>query len=414
MGAVLDFLNQRKEKWLSGKINNKMSESEVAKLKIQAEEKFSIDKWVSGAAKRASQLSLASHVCKFSHPDSKTSSVIETSSFSKDGYLRSGNVEYNKAPFKQDAYGNAAAIDVFEFLMTPLQDGKTVIEHLEKDSAEIQAELAVLIGQYTTIKSGLLAIKKEKQEISSDERIKQVFFPVGDTYHLLSLLTSSVMVSEMRERIEEIRKNARAARGIKNEQYGNDYSEISNLTVIGFGGTKPVNISALNNRNNGKAYLLSSCPPNLSSRDVARPRSDFFANTLRSARFGEWFRTLHNLLGRQQNNQEMRNKVKDTVTMIIDQVMISVYRLRQVEPGWSTQYNQLPLEQKIWLDEAYSEKRKKDEEWMDKIALSFARWIMHTYEKTLKDDSIQLGDGELAFLQGLIIVGLQEDKENWG
>ena len=94
--------------------------------------------------------------------------------------------------------------------------------------------------------------------------------------------------------------------------------------------------------------------------------------------------------------------------------MISVYRLRQVEPGWSTQYNQLPLEQKIWLDEAYSEKRKKDEEWMDKIALSFARWIMHTYEKTLKDDSIQLGDGELAFLQGLIIVGLQEDKENWG
>lgn len=414
MGAVLDFLNQRKEKWLSGKINNKMSESEVANLKIQAEEKFSIDKWVPDAATRASQLSMSSHVCKFSHPDSKTSSVIAMSSFSKDGYMRSGNVEYQKVEFKQDAYGNAAALDVFEFLMTPLEDGKSVIEHLEKDSAEIQTELAALKSQYTTIKSGLLAIKKEKQEIISDERIKQVYFPFGDTYHLLSLLTSSVMVSEMRERIEEIRKNAWAARGIKNEQYGNDYSEIPNLTIIGFGGTKPQNISVLNSKNRGKAVLLSSYPPSLSSRDVERPRSDFFANTLRSTSFGERFRTLHSLLGRQQNNLELRNKVKETATVIIDQVMISVYRLRQVEPGWSSPNNQLPSEQKIWLDEAYSEKRKTDEEWMDKIALSFARWIMHTYEKTLKNDSIQLGDGELAFLQGLIIVVLQEDKENWG
>ena len=55
--------------------------------------------------------------------------------------------------------------------------------------------------------------------------------------------------------------------------------------------------------------------------------------------------------------------------------------------------------------------RQEDDEWLEEISRSFARWIMHTYEKILKDGSVTLGDGELLFLQKQVAESLREEKE---
>ena len=85
-----------------------------------------------------------------------------------------------------------------------------------------------------------------------------------DSYHLLSVLSPSNLMFKLKERINlrfsDEAKTAREAR--KNNKYHQDgYSEVFNISVIGFGGTKPQNISVLNNQNGGTSYLLLSVPP---------------------------------------------------------------------------------------------------------------------------------------------------------
>lgn len=401
MGVILEFLSNRKEK---EKGENKKG-------------KFSLETWVPAAAKRAKELSLATHVCKFSHPDAKAMPIISSPSFENDGYLRSGNVNCSHVENVMDAFGNAAAIGVFNFLSVKMEDGRTIFEHLEADSKEIKEELSFFKDSYQELRRDFLAIKKSSEEIKSDERVKQVYFPLGDgQYHLLSLLTPSLIVSELRSRIIENVRERRASRDKNSEKYGQVWSEIYGLTEIGFGGTNARNVSVQNMYNGGKAYLLPSLPPTLAKRAITRPRRDFFTNTVQRNRFRQDFLYLHTLLASEHNNLAMRDQVKRVVQTIIDQVMVSVFQLQEVEAGWSAAsgHEQLSLAQKIWLDDAHTALRQEEGGWMEEIAHSFARWIMHTYERFLRDDRITLGDGELLFLQKQVTETLAEDKESLG
>lgn len=396
MGVILDYLNRRKEEEKDEK------------------GKFDITKWIPNAAKRAKQLSLATHVCKFSHPDAKTMPIISRQSYQNDGYLHSGNVEWMSSEHGIDAFGNATAMGVFKFLFLKMKDGRTILEHLEQDSEDIREELSFFKEQYPELRQAFLEIKKCNEEPASDERVKQVYFPLGDgQYHLLSLLTPSLIVRELKLRIIKMDRRRIAAKDKNNEEYSQDWSELYNLTEIGFGGNKPLNVSALNLSNGGKAYLLSSSPPSLVNREVIRPRKDFFANTLRRNSFKQDFQYLHTLLICDRNNLAMRDKIKRTIQSIVDQAMASSYQLRGLENGWSQKagHEQLPMVQKIWLDNLYAVVRQEDDEWLEEISRSFARWIMHTYEKILKDGSVTLGDGELLFLQKQVAEALREEKE---
>lgn len=152
---ITDFFTERKSAWLKKKISPALNESEKANLTQEAEEKFSLNFWVPDAVKRASQLSMASHPGKFSHPDAKTSSIIAKCQKANDGYLRSGNVEYDL-----DVFGNAAAMDVYKFLTLKMDDGKSILEHLEEDSTEVRSLFSIQTATYEDLKNGLLSVKQ--------------------------------------------------------------------------------------------------------------------------------------------------------------------------------------------------------------------------------------------------------------
>jgi CRISPR-associated protein Csy1 len=275
--GIQKFLDERKKLWLGSRIKKGMSDDEIAELEEQATEKFSLAKWLPDAAKRAKQLSMVSHPGKFTHPSAKVSPVIAAAEGKTDGFLRSGNVEVGL-----DVFGNAAALDVYKFLMTPLDDGITVLEHLERDSDTIRECFTIPTISYSEIAKNLLAVKSDNQTgETTSGRVKQVYFPVADDYHLLSILTPSNLMFEMKKRINNMRfsdeaKEARSARK-KDEIHRKGFSDIYDLTVVGYGGTKPQNISVLNNQNAGKAFLLSSLPPKLKQRRVSPPTENFFA-----------------------------------------------------------------------------------------------------------------------------------------
>ena len=410
---IPDFFAERKAAWLKARLKPSLSDEEQAQLQQEASEKFSPANWLPDAARRATQLTMVSHPGKFSHPSAKTSSVIAQSCSANDGYLRSGNVEY-----ELDVFGNAAAMDVYKFLSLQMDDGKTVLSHLEHDSAAIKPLFTLPTVSYESLKQGLTSIKQLDGSNKTDHLVKQVYFPVDDAYHLLSVLTPSGLLTQVKSRIDSIRfseetKQAKDSRK-KNEHHAQGHDDIYDLTVTAFGGTQPQNVSVLNSQNAGRAYLLASIPPTLKQRQIRLPTHNFFSNSLRVKQFKDNFQSLDKLIRTDVNNVHVRDGIKNTLKFIIDQVLQRAFRMRvNGEKGWSDteHYQSLPLAQRIWLDDAYLDQRENQEDWLDDVASDFARWILDSYEYLFKETYIKLSDHELREVRSIVEQAVSNDRE---
>ncbi|WP_298623869.1 type I-F CRISPR-associated protein Csy1 [uncultured Legionella sp.] len=391
--AINAFLSDRKAGWLKKKTSPGMTAEELMRVEQEANHIFSPECWLPDASKRAGWLSMVSHPGKFSHPAAKISPLIAESERSSDGFLRTGN-----ANAQLDILGNAAAMDVFKFLSLVLEDGQTILAHLECDTEVIKNEMKVSTMSYEVLRNGFLAIKKNPATTITSECVKQVYFPVADDYHLLSILTPSGLVYELRNRIHATRfsDEIKEARDNKRKNLYNEdgFDELYNLSMIGYGGTKPQNISVLNSNYGGKSYLLSSSPPDLSRQHVKRPKSNFFTNSLWTKKFENDFFKIHDLFTMDRNNEQIRKNRDEVVQTIIDDVIEHMWALRLAEHGWSENTN-LPDHQKIWLDESRKEERYTNETWLDDISSDFARWFIVTYEKLLGTKAVMLDDIDL-------------------
>lgn len=401
--AIQDFLNDRKGIWLKEKIKNNTNDEEKTLLEQQALDQFSLATWLPDAAKRAKQLSVVSHPGKFSHPSAKISPIIANAGRRADGLLRSGNVDAGL-----DVLG-AGAMDVYKFLNLTLQDGLTILAHLENKTQEIEQQLTIPAVPYREIEAGLLGIRQDDGEGNkTSSRVKQVYFPVDGGYHLLSVLTPSNVMYKVKERINTMRfsdeaKDAREAKKA-NKHHETGLSEIYGLSVIGFGGANKQNISTLNNQNHGEAYLLPSLPPELSARSIQAPKSNFFSNTLWAKAYEEDFQKLHSLLSSERNNIHIRRQRDWISRHIIYQVVDRLWMVRYLDPGWSQSenYQQLPRHQKVWLDQFYLSERNDSTDWLAAIKHDFARWFLTTYQLILDKKSLSMGDEQLSYYKTIL------------
>jgi len=406
--AIQDFLEMRKELWLKKKIKARSSEEEKIEFKQEANALFKLSTWLPNAAKRAKQLSLVSHPSKFTHPSAKTSAIIALKNYAADGYLRTGNVAV-----ELDVFG-AAAMDVYKFLIITLSDGQNILQHLEQQT-DIIAKQFTLSGSdisYDDIAVGLLAIKHtEATQTQTSERIKQVYFPIDDKenhYHLLSILTPSGIMYKLKERLNIMRfsEKTKQARAAKKKAVAHDegYSDIYGLAAIGFGGTKPQNISVLNSKNGGVANLLSSMPPILDKKHISSPKSDFFSCSVHTYFLKKDFQLLHKQLSNDTKNIHIKREIQWLIKHIIYQVVDQSWKIRSLDAGWSLaeRCQSLPHYQKIWLDQNYQIERSSDTKWLDKVKLEIARWFIQSYKKLLGDGVIHWDDTHLLQLKNII------------
>ncbi|RGD89219.1 MULTISPECIES: type I-F CRISPR-associated protein Csy1 [unclassified Acinetobacter] len=408
--SIYTFLNERKELWLKERIKKAENETVISELQKQANDKFSLNEWLPDAAKRVTQLSMVSHPSKFSHPSAKTSSVIAKVEQSNDGYLRSGNVDYSL-----DVFGNAAAMDVFKFLSLPLNEKFTVLDGFEQQDQALKTLITHAKLNFDTLSTEFLKIKVTDHSVKTDHLVKQVYFPVREAqYHLLSILTPSGLITRLKQSIDAIRfsedtKQAKESRK-KNEHHEIGYSDIFDLTVTGYGGTQPQNVSVLNSQNAGRAYLLSTCPPKFENRNIKLPSQDFFQQCLYWKRFGSEFESLQKYVTG-INNQHTRKKIKKILRQMVGDILFIAFCIRKNEKGWSKKehYQSLALKQKIWLDDAYLDVRETESEWRDEIARRTAKWILDSFEDFY--GSKLFGSPEIIELKGIVFEALDEDKE---
>lgn len=391
--VIVAFLSERKAAKLKG-----LSDFEQIK---KIEETFHPENWLIDAAKRAGQLSLVSHPSKFAHPSAKTSSIIFESKSITNSFLCSTNMQS-----ELDVFGNAAALDVYKFLSLILSNGKSVLAHLEENTDLIQEQFNFPSISFDELRDNFLAIKKGKSsKVRTSGQVKQVYFPVTDDYHLLSVLTPSGLMFALKEKIQAIRfseqtKLAREAER-NNAFHENGFDELYDLTVIGFGGTKPQNISVLNSKYGGTAYLLPSIPPSFKIRNFQIPNTDFFKNSIYPNLYKDSFEAFHRLIVANINNINIRDGRDNIIEFVIDEIIERSWKLRELDTGWSEKTN-LPMYQKIWLDNAFLEERENTDDWLTQVIKELAHWFLNSYEKVMGNNAELLRDDELREIRKLI------------
>ncbi len=409
--AITEFLDNKKQDYLKKNVKSGASEEDQYKFSQQAEEKYALENWLIDASTRAKQLSLTSHPAKFVHPNAKASSIIVKAKKANDGLLRSGNIDV-----ELDVFGNAAALDVEKFLRVELQDNKTVIQHLEENSDDIKKQFETRNTNYEEIRSGFMQIKHSDLEQTS-EQLKQVYIPVKDDYHLLSILNASGIIYKLKQRVNNLRFSEEnkilreELKKAKPAEINGKIIELYDLTSVGYGGTKPQNISTLNNQNGGVSYLLSSMPPILEKRQTQPPKNNFFDDCLWIGLFKRDFKQFHEVLSWRKNNKEIRDMRDGVVLNSITKLKRLVENIREINAGWSDSetYDGLALWQKIWLDNQYAEIRddkEQSQDYSNKAQSYFANWFIGHYKHTTKDYKL-LGDDDIEQIKKI----LKEEQE---
>ena len=397
--AIADFFAKRKEDWLKKRQKPSMDEEALFELKLECEKLFSLEEWLPKAAGRAGQISMSTHPCTFSHPSARknkngyVSPILSNATGDPDGYLRSGNVDV-----ETDALGNAAALDVYKFLTLKMDDGAALIEHIKNDSDLARSLLKIKAQSYETLKSGFMAMIDSSDDAVTSSKIKQVYFPIeNDQYHLLSVLMNSGIVFQMRHTIDGLRfgDEVKTLRELKRENKVSDdgFMEIYDITTIGYGGTKPQNISVLNNQNGGKAHLLSSMPPVIKKREVRFPKRNFFGESISAWELKETFTALDKIFKTDYNNKNIREGREYRYEQIIDMIILKLYRIREAaNEQYFEKSSQLKSHQKIWLlDE---ERRLGEEEWLEKLLKEIAAWFVRSFEEIVGKKIIVYGKAE--------------------
>lgn len=406
--AIDVFLSERKEAWLKKKITTSMLEHEIKETEQESEQLFSLNDWLPNAAKRAGQISMSTHPCTFSHPSARknkngyVSSVLSNIEHMNDGLLKTGNVKA-----ATDALGNAAALDVYKFLTLNMADGNALLTHIQQDTELARSLLTIKSESYENLKKGFLAMVESASESITSSKIKQVYFPVEDDYHQLSLLTNSGIVYELRSRLDKLRFSEEVKilrdKKRKNEFSVQGYGEIYGLTTIGYGGTKPQNISVLNNQNGGKAHLLSSLPPSIEKRHIHFPKSDFFVESFKQYEVADTFKALHKLFQVDHNNINIRAARDRYLQQVMDLIIEKMWAVRTVSQN---QYHQessnLSSHQKTWLHSNFVEQRERDEQWLDKLVHEISRWLSRRYEKVLGKQAVKLGEEERLLFANIV------------
>ena len=338
-----------------------------------------------------SKCRLASHVGKFTHPDIKVSLWNEAIAEASE-YISSASVQTEPDILTPAQYLGAAS-----FLLQPVtEEGQTVLEDLEAGGKMTAQELDTLQLDVEPLIQAVKEMKIRSREapFATDERMKQVYFPIGpDEYHLLSLMTAPGLMAEIKRRIREMSEQRRSSYDPKSSTYQNDCREVKNLTVVGFGGTKPQNISVLNSRQGGKFYLIPSLPPVWKEKEIYLPRKDFFMENLYYRRYTDIFLSLHQLFMQDRSNMEIRRRIHEKMADLADIAIGEAWKVRSCPNGWS-QMTSLPDSQKIWLDAAMAD-RSNHTQWIADIGQAFGRWFITSYERIKGKQAVILGDGEL-------------------
>ncbi len=421
---ILAYIDERKNNKLEKKEKEYQKELQaaadeqrsdiMAKYALEFQEikqEFTPHLWLADAAKRAKQISLATHALKFTHSAARGTNLLSNEYNPQPNYLETAIL----ATPAIDSVGNAAALDVAKLLQ--LRDSQnSIAEYLKQNNNDIFNELVQNeLDSAEWIADFKLAL--EDQTPKSSILAKQIYFPISDNnYHLISPLYSSSLSQVLYEKIHFSRYSEQSveARKVKRENKASELvvTYYPNLAVTTSGGTKPQNVSQLNSNRAGRTYLFPCSPPQWQSQ-IKLPLmiSNWFDGyEVRQQTKQLTQKITHFLIeiNEKEGNKPIRDYRDRLINQIIDNLLNIAARHQQADIGWA-QSSELPRYQQYWLDPQSEAAKENSDNWQVPVARDFALWLNHRIE-TISKSQLILGNVETNHWQGLFEQALWEAK----
>lgn len=428
---ITTFLEDRlqiKLEALSKRKDLKSDSEELKKKEDEERERFMFNTWIRNAATRASQIHEATHVLKFTHPDAKAEGKCTDIFCKPDGQGQYSLVGTHCLPewFKRDAAGNAAALDILEFLYLNCGE-ETLLSRMQRKDLDLAAVMSTSKEEAFSWMEDFVKIRPDGPPVlpSSHTLAKQVYWLVGDDpcdnshYRLLAPLFASSLAHYVFSKIEHDiydEESKRARNAIReNSNCDVEVHSYRHLAIQKIGGGNPQNISSLNSKRNGKNYLLASSPPSWTSMEINAPYgvADFFDRFGRSPEIIVILNELRAFLeSNPPPNECTRNKRDDLLDQIVSELHLYVFKIRKyLEPGWSADERcELHSTEKLWLDQGRSlidsqfRMDREDGKWEVTVRKRFGNWMNDTLGSRLP-----LGDIENAFWMDALKEGIGND-----
>lgn len=369
--------------------------------------------WLETAANKAGAIKFTTHPAKMSHPlagsgsdVADVSTILCKREFVNDGYVHTGN-----ASVETDVDVNATYIPILKFLFLVLSDGQRVIDHFVGNTDTAKEMLSECEDpESVRMKFIQVSMPQNGTTHSTSPLLPQVYFPVDDDYHLLTVLQPSSMLFGLKDRVSKhiFGDEVAASRNARNEnKIGNDYLDVRGLTIMGFGGTKPANVSYLNSSNAGKAFLLNAEPPVLKKSDWQRlPHQDLFGELCPIPRY--LLKSFHGMASASKYVTDVINWRDNVLKDILDVMIIQALKLKQMPANWS-EGRDIPAYQMALLDAGSTPSNKYDH--ADALAAftqSAVDWFVQSYHKQFGDEAFEFGITELAFIKKLFAEELED------
>ncbi len=441
--AIADYIEQRKQTKLEpllkalNKVLDKSDDPvEIAKAKADyaaqatpIEEAFKPAIWLTDAAKRAKQISLATHAAKFTHSDAKASSMLVTQHEVNSGYVTITCLKTKAI----DAVGNAAALDVAKLLKIEVA-GESLV-------TQLQANHLSALKPFTQDEALLNEWQSGFNEALGDAKLaghtltKQLYYPVKQgnqavqAYHLLVPLTSSALAHKLHNAITQTRfgDEAKAIKEARKKGHYHPQDSVSFVAtaIQNFGGSKPQNISQLNSERYGQSFLLNCAPPTYQAQITSPAQQTSFFNREFSYQTAQHIREFKAFLANLKDsdrNFKTRYKRDFWYTQPLLDTLFERAALLQNQTeitGWATEPSaKMKKAHRLWLDvfnrhSAFQAEREKGE-WLEEVAHDFATWLLRKLEN--KDVYI-LGDNEHHYFKKLCFQQLQAFERHtpkWG
>lgn len=369
---------------------------------------------VNDLLKTAKGRSFSMYVPKFIHPDIGKNDIGFHPFYPRsenDGYLRTG-----KVPDYMDSFGNAAQIELTD-LLSLIIGGKPLFLHIQNQT-EILTEFSKYLGQeedaiYKTVSEML----KQDSSLSTDERLKQVYFPAGDndSYFIISPLFSMPVVTSFNDSIlknsdynnNPVKQDSKKARSAQNYELKNDYLEggywqVPGLVKIKYGGSKPQNISKYNSISKG-LFFIKSLPPKINKRKVRIPKRSLLHESInrKSARYFMLFENLDKLFKIEKNNQQIRKDIKIGLLNLLQELALDIAVIRNEIKIEAIPYSG-ELEDDEYLLLYGNDERFENHDWLESISGKISRWFFESYVDVIKNP-VCFSDAEYEYVRQIII-----------
>ena len=215
---IRNFLDAKKEDFLQAKITSKLlgkkSESdEAARQKVrednqaEADDKYSLNTWIENIIRKVKP-NVTTHPAKFTNAKIDTDvSQIFLGNHEINGYLKTGNVYLkNKVDVSGNSATNTIVFELYELLDSKVNETEKLIHKFEQDDESLRLLIQELGSDFDFVKEKCLKVFYGEKSINkTHSSTRQVYFPIeNDQYHLLSVKTASMLMYEVKNRIDEM------------------------------------------------------------------------------------------------------------------------------------------------------------------------------------------------------------------